>query len=216
MLGEVLLPSDDVFLRRYPHQLSGGQQQRVGARHGIRLPAPCDRAGRTDDRARRDDPGPRARDRARPLRSARRRRGLREPRPGRGRNARRSRRGHVRGTPRRARPDGERCSGKQPIPTHAGSSRRSPRCPDCTRSSASRAPRRDPDTGRTAASSHRAARTSRRHARSPSRRSSRCPTITRCAASAMPPSSATPPQPGSQRRRDPRSGWKTRSSRSSA
>jgi peptide/nickel transport system ATP-binding protein len=28
-LGEVLLPSDDVFLRRYPHQLSGGQQQRV-------------------------------------------------------------------------------------------------------------------------------------------------------------------------------------------
>ena len=30
MLGEVLLPSDDAFLRRYPHQLSGGQQQRVG------------------------------------------------------------------------------------------------------------------------------------------------------------------------------------------
>jgi peptide/nickel transport system ATP-binding protein len=30
MLGEVLLPSDDKFLRRYPHQLSGGQQQRVG------------------------------------------------------------------------------------------------------------------------------------------------------------------------------------------
>ena len=30
MLAEVLLPSDDVFLRRYPHQLSGGQQQRVG------------------------------------------------------------------------------------------------------------------------------------------------------------------------------------------
>jgi peptide/nickel transport system ATP-binding protein len=28
-LGEVLLPSDDLFLRRYPHQLSGGQQQRV-------------------------------------------------------------------------------------------------------------------------------------------------------------------------------------------
>jgi oligopeptide/dipeptide ABC transporter ATP-binding protein len=28
-LGEVLLPSDDVFLHRYPHQLSGGQQQRV-------------------------------------------------------------------------------------------------------------------------------------------------------------------------------------------
>jgi peptide/nickel transport system ATP-binding protein len=28
-LGEVLLPSDEVFLRRYPHQLSGGQQQRV-------------------------------------------------------------------------------------------------------------------------------------------------------------------------------------------
>ena len=25
----MLLPSDDVFLRRYPHQLSGGQQQRV-------------------------------------------------------------------------------------------------------------------------------------------------------------------------------------------
>jgi peptide/nickel transport system ATP-binding protein len=28
-LGEVLLPSDGVFLKRYPHQLSGGQQQRV-------------------------------------------------------------------------------------------------------------------------------------------------------------------------------------------
>jgi peptide/nickel transport system ATP-binding protein len=30
MLGEVLLPQEDSFLRRYPHQLSGGQQQRVG------------------------------------------------------------------------------------------------------------------------------------------------------------------------------------------
>lgn len=29
MMGEVLLPSDRAFLRRYPHQLSGGQQQRV-------------------------------------------------------------------------------------------------------------------------------------------------------------------------------------------
>jgi peptide/nickel transport system ATP-binding protein len=29
VLGEVLLPSDEAFLRRYPHQLSGGQQQRV-------------------------------------------------------------------------------------------------------------------------------------------------------------------------------------------
>jgi peptide/nickel transport system ATP-binding protein len=29
VLQEVLLPSDDAFLRRYPHQLSGGQQQRV-------------------------------------------------------------------------------------------------------------------------------------------------------------------------------------------
>jgi peptide/nickel transport system ATP-binding protein len=29
VLGEVLLPSDPTFLRRYPHQLSGGQQQRV-------------------------------------------------------------------------------------------------------------------------------------------------------------------------------------------
>jgi peptide/nickel transport system ATP-binding protein len=29
VLEEVVLPSDDVFLRRYPHQLSGGQQQRV-------------------------------------------------------------------------------------------------------------------------------------------------------------------------------------------
>ena len=29
-LAEVLLPNDDAFLRRYPHQLSGGQQQRVG------------------------------------------------------------------------------------------------------------------------------------------------------------------------------------------
>jgi peptide/nickel transport system ATP-binding protein len=28
-LAEVALPSDDPFLRRYPHQLSGGQQQRV-------------------------------------------------------------------------------------------------------------------------------------------------------------------------------------------
>src|SRR5206468_6136212 len=30
MLAEVLLPHDDAFHRRYPHQLSGGQQQRVG------------------------------------------------------------------------------------------------------------------------------------------------------------------------------------------
>jgi peptide/nickel transport system ATP-binding protein len=30
MLAEVLLPQEDSFLRRYPHQLSGGQQQRVG------------------------------------------------------------------------------------------------------------------------------------------------------------------------------------------
>jgi peptide/nickel transport system ATP-binding protein len=30
MLAEVLLPHDDAFLRRYPHQLSGGQQQRIG------------------------------------------------------------------------------------------------------------------------------------------------------------------------------------------
>jgi peptide/nickel transport system ATP-binding protein len=29
VLGEVLLPVDEAFLRRYPHQLSGGQQQRV-------------------------------------------------------------------------------------------------------------------------------------------------------------------------------------------
>lgn len=29
MMGEVLLPQDKAFLRRYPHQLSGGQQQRV-------------------------------------------------------------------------------------------------------------------------------------------------------------------------------------------
>jgi peptide/nickel transport system ATP-binding protein len=29
VLEEVALPSDDAFLRRYPHQLSGGQQQRV-------------------------------------------------------------------------------------------------------------------------------------------------------------------------------------------
>ncbi|MFO1062166.1 MAG: oligopeptide/dipeptide ABC transporter ATP-binding protein [Dongiaceae bacterium] len=29
MLGEVRLPQDPAFLRRYPHQLSGGQQQRV-------------------------------------------------------------------------------------------------------------------------------------------------------------------------------------------
>jgi peptide/nickel transport system ATP-binding protein len=28
-LAEVVLPTDDAFLRRYPHQLSGGQQQRV-------------------------------------------------------------------------------------------------------------------------------------------------------------------------------------------
>ncbi len=30
MMTEVLLPSDDEYLDRYPHQLSGGQQQRVG------------------------------------------------------------------------------------------------------------------------------------------------------------------------------------------
>lgn len=30
MMGEVLLPQDDDYLQRYPHQLSGGQQQRIG------------------------------------------------------------------------------------------------------------------------------------------------------------------------------------------
>ena len=30
LMGEVLLPQDDEYLLRYPHQLSGGQQQRVG------------------------------------------------------------------------------------------------------------------------------------------------------------------------------------------
>ena len=30
MMAEVLLPTDDEYLERYPHQLSGGQQQRVG------------------------------------------------------------------------------------------------------------------------------------------------------------------------------------------
>lgn len=30
MMAEVLLPTDDQYLERYPHQLSGGQQQRVG------------------------------------------------------------------------------------------------------------------------------------------------------------------------------------------
>ncbi len=30
MMQEVLLPGDDAFLARFPHQLSGGQQQRVG------------------------------------------------------------------------------------------------------------------------------------------------------------------------------------------
>jgi peptide/nickel transport system ATP-binding protein len=30
MMGEVALPSDRAFLRRYPHELSGGQQQRIG------------------------------------------------------------------------------------------------------------------------------------------------------------------------------------------
>jgi peptide/nickel transport system ATP-binding protein len=30
MMSEVLLPTDEDYLRRYPHQLSGGQQQRVG------------------------------------------------------------------------------------------------------------------------------------------------------------------------------------------
>ncbi len=30
MMAEVLLPGDDEYLERYPHQLSGGQQQRVG------------------------------------------------------------------------------------------------------------------------------------------------------------------------------------------
>lgn len=30
MMGEVLLPQDEEYLQRYPHQLSGGQQQRVG------------------------------------------------------------------------------------------------------------------------------------------------------------------------------------------
>ena len=65
MMREVALPDDAGVPARYPHELSGGQQQRVGARDGVRLPAARDRARRADHRPRRDDPGARARHRAR-------------------------------------------------------------------------------------------------------------------------------------------------------
>jgi len=40
MMAEVLLPSDEQFLRRYPHQLSGGQQQRVAIARAHPQPQP--------------------------------------------------------------------------------------------------------------------------------------------------------------------------------
>ena len=143
-------PSDDAFLRRYPHQLSGGQQQRVGARDGLRLPAAGDRARRADDRPRRHHAGARAR---RPCATCARAHGvaaaLRQPRPRRRRQPRRPRRRHVRRPARRGRADGRRCSAKPRIRTRAGSSRRSRRCRASTPSSAYRDARRARATGPT-------------------------------------------------------------------
>ena len=214
-LGEVLLPSDDVFLRRYPHQLSGGQQQRVALAMAF---ANRPRVIVLDEPTTGLDVTTQAHvlETVRDLCAAH---GVAAVYVSHDLAVVATLADRVAvmygGPARRARADGTLF--RQPrIRTRAGSSRRSPRCRDCTRSSASRAPRRDPATGRTAASSHRAARTSRRQCTiGASRRSSRCPTITRCAASAMPPSSATPPQLGSRRRRGRRSGSRTRSSPSS-
>ena len=74
--------------------------------HGVRVPTAPDRARRADDRPRRDDPGARARHRARARGGAPRRGALRQPRPRRRRHARDAHGGHVRRADRRARADG--------------------------------------------------------------------------------------------------------------
>jgi peptide/nickel transport system ATP-binding protein len=69
MMREVALSDDPDYLRRYPHELSGGQQQRVGLAMAFREPAAADRARRADHRSRRNHPGNRSGDRARPCRA---------------------------------------------------------------------------------------------------------------------------------------------------
>ncbi len=113
-LEEVALPSDDEFLRRYPHQLSGGQQQRVAIAmafacrpHVIVCDEPTTgldvttqaRVLQDDPRAVPEPPGGGA---------------VRQPRPRRRGRAGRPRGGHVRRADRRARP--ARRDLRQPAP----------------------------------------------------------------------------------------------------
>ena len=96
--------------------------------HGVCLPAAGDRAGRADDRPRRDHPGARARHDPRPGRRAPGRRPVREPRSRRRGHAGRPGGGDVRRPDRRAEPvRGALPHGRPPVHPPAGRGRAAPR-----------------------------------------------------------------------------------------